>query len=522
MSEHDYVIVGAGSAGCALAARLGEAGARVLVIEAGRSDRHPNVFIPAAFAKQFKTALDWDFQTEPEEHCSGRSLYIPRGKCVGGSSSMNAMVYMRGRPSDYDGWRERGLVGWGWSELLPYFLRAEGNVRGQSDLHGADGPLVISDQRSPRPLTLRFVEAAVNAGLPPNKDFNGPAQEGVGLNQTYTKGGRRWSAANAYLRPAVRAGNVELATRAHATAVEFDAERATGIRYRDRRGREHVARAAREVVLAGGTICSPQLLMLSGIGPAGDLRAHGIAVRSDLPGVGANLHDHPYVVAVYESTVGGSLADAERPRALLEYLLRRSGPLTSNVAEACAFVRSRADLPEPDLQFHFGPAYFVDNGFADHDGHAFTIGPVLISPRSRGELRLRSADPLDKPRIRMGALADPGDLEALVHGLRLARELAATEPLAGARGAELFPGEAAQSDEELAGDVRRRVELLYHPVGTCAMGDVVDAELRVKGVEGLRVADASVMPQAPGGNTNAAAIVIGEKAADLLLDNPAQ
>src|SRR5436309_387654 len=237
MNDHDYVIIGAGAAGCALAARLGEAGARVLVLEAGGSDRHPNVWIPAAFAKQFKTKLDWDFQTEPEPHCAGRSLYIPRGKSLGGSTSMNAMVYMRGRPSDFDGWRDRGLDGWGWSDLLPYFRRAEGNARGESDLHGAEGPLVISDQRSPRSLTLRFIEAAVNAGVPANKDFNGPTQAGVGFTQAYTRNGRRWSAANAYLRPAMKQGNVEVVARAHAVAIEFTGERASGVRWRDRRGR---------------------------------------------------------------------------------------------------------------------------------------------------------------------------------------------------------------------------------------------------------------------------------------------
>src|SRR5437764_10050491 len=422
MNDHDYVIVGAGAAGCALAARLGEAGASVLVLEAGGSDRHPNVWIPAAFAKQFKTKLDWDFQTEPEDGCAGRSLYIPRGKSVGGSTSMNAMVYMRGRPSDYDGWRDRGLDGWGWSDLLPYFRRAEGNARGGSDLHGGDGPVAISDQRSPRSLTGRFIDAAVATGVPANKDFNGPTQAGVGFTQTYTKNGRRWNAANAYLRPALKSRNVTLYARTHARAIEFDGERAVGVRYRDRRAREAVARARREVVVCARAICSPQLLILFGIGPADELGAHGIDVRAEVAGVGQNLHDHPYAVAVYESTVGGSLADAEKAKALLEYVLRRSGPLTSNVAEACAFVKSRDDMAAPDIQFHFGPAYFVDNGFAEYDGHAFTLGPVLVDPRSRGELRLRSRNPLDKPAIRMNALADDADVAALVRGVRIARE----------------------------------------------------------------------------------------------------
>jgi choline dehydrogenase len=516
MDEFDYVIAGAGSAGCALAARLSERGTAVCVLEAGGSDRHPNVWIPAAFAKQFKTKLDWDFQTEPEPHCAGRSLYIPRGKALGGSSSMNAMVYMRGRPSDYDGWRDAGCDGWGWSDLLPYFRRSEGNVRGESELHGAEGPMVVSELRSPRPLTRMFLQAAAATGLPANKDFNGPTQEGVGLNQVTIKDGRRWSAANGYLRPAMKAYGVDVRTRAAVTGIDFAGDRAVGLRYRDRRGRERIVRARSEVILAAGAICTPQILMLSGIGPRAELERHGIPVRRELPGVGQNLHDHPYVTLVHESVAGGSLADAERPRALLEYLLRHSGPLTSNVAEACAFVASREGLAEPDLQLHFGPAYFVENGFADYDGHALTIGPVLVTPKSRGRLWLRSSDPLDKPALLVNALADPDDVAAVVRGVRIGREIAAAEPLASACGRELFPGSGKQSDEELADDLRRRVELLYHPVGTCAMGAVVDSELRVDGVEALRVADASVMPRVPSGNTNAPSIVIGEKAADLL------
>jgi choline dehydrogenase-like flavoprotein len=516
------VIVGAGSAGCVLASRLSEdAGARVLVLEAGAPDRHPNIKIPAAFAKQFRTKLDWDYNTEPEPHCEGRSIYIPRGKALGGSSSMNAMVYMRGRPQDYDRWREAGCPGWGWDDLLPLFKRAECNSRGPSELHGDGGPLQVTDQRSPRPLTRRWVAAAEALGLPGNRDFNGDTQEGVGLAQVYQKGGRRWSNADAYLRPAMRRPNLTVATRAHATAIALDGGRATGVRYRDRRGRKALAWARREVVVAAGAIASPQLLMLSGIGPAAHLRAVGIEAAVDAPGVGGNLQDHPYVVVVYESTVGGSLADAERPRALLEYVLRRSGPLTSNVAEACAFVRSDPDLPEADLQFHFGPAYFVENGFADYDGHALTMGPVLISPRSRGRVELASADPTAKPRILTNTLAEPEDVAALVAGVRIARQMAATEPLAEACGRELFPGPELQADGELELDLRRRVELLYHPVGTCRMGSddeaVVDPELRVRDVDGLRVADASVMPRIVAGNTNAATSVIADRAADLIL-----
>src|SRR4051812_8942971 len=522
MDAYDYVIVGAGSAGCVLANRLSEEpGTRVLVLEAGGRDLHPNIKTPAAFAKQFRTKLDWDFNTEPEPHCAGRSIYIPRGKSLGGSSSMNAMVYMRGRPQDYDAWRDAGCPGWGWDDLLPLFKRGENNSRGPSALRGAGGPLQVSDPRSPRPLTKRFVAAAEKHGPPGNKDFNGDTQEGVGLAQVYQKGGRRWSNADAYLRPAAKRSNLTVTTHAHATRVVLEGGRAVGVAYRDRRGREQTVRAEREVILSAGAIASPQLLMLSGIGPAERLRSTGIDVAVDSPGVGRNLQDHPYVVVVYESVVGESLADAEKPRALLEWALRRSGPLSSNVAEACAFVRSDPDLPEANLQYHFGPAYFVENGFAEYDGHALTLGPVLLSPRSRGWVELASSDPTAQPRILTNSLAEPEDVRALVAGVRIAREIAATEPLAEACGSELLPGPDLQSDQQLEEDARRRVELLYHPVGTCRMGSddeaVVDPSLRVRGVDGLRVADASVMPTIVAGNTNAATSVIADRGADLIL-----
>jgi choline dehydrogenase len=316
--------------------------------------------------------------------------------------------------------------------------------------------------------------------------------------------------------------NLNVLTAAQVLRVELEGGRATGIRYRDRRGREQLARADREVILAAGSIGSPQLLMLSGIGPAGHLREAGVEVTHDLPGVGENLQDHPYVVCIWESKLGGSLYGADKPKQLLEWLLRRTGPLTSSVAEAFAFVRSRPGLPAPDLQFHFAPAYFNDNGFDELDGHAFTMGPVLVTPKSRGHIRLRSADPSDKPRILTGSLSEPEDVQALVAGMRMAREMAAAGPLAEAAGREIFPGPGVDGDEDLADDLRRRVELIYHPVGTCRMGSgdeaVVDAELRVRGIDGLRVADASIMPVIPGGNTNAPTIMVAERAADLIRD----
>jgi len=521
MTSADYVVVGAGSAGCALAARLSEDPAvRVTLLEAGGRDRHPNIKIPAAFAKQFHTKLDWDLATEPEPHCAGRSLYVPRGKGLGGSSSMNAMLYVRGRPLDYDLWEADGCPGWGWADVRPYFLRAEDNARGPSEHHAVGGPLRVEDERSPRPLTGRFLAAAEATGIPRIDDYNGPEQDGAALAQVTQRRGRRWSTADGYLRPAARRPNLEVVTGAHVTGLELDGDRVTGVRHRGGHGGELLARAEREVVLSAGAIGSPQILMLSGIGPADHLGEVGIEVAADLPGVGANLQDHPYVVCVWDLPGGGSLADAEKPKALAEWLLRRTGPLTSTVAEAFAFVRSRPGLPAADLQFHFAPAYFVDNGFEEYDGHAITFGPVLVSPRSRGSLRLRSADPAAKPRLLTNTLAEPEDMASLVAGVRLAREIAAAGPLASVTGREIYPGAGIDTDEEIAEDVRRRVELLYHPVGTCRMGSddraVVDPELRVRGIGGLRVADASVMPLIPGGNTNAPTIMVAERAADLI------
>jgi choline dehydrogenase len=521
MASADYVIVGAGSAGCVLAARLTEdPSTRVLLLEAGGRGVHPNIAIPAAFAKQFKTKLDWDYATEPEPHCDGRSLYIPRGRGLGGSSSMNAMLYVRGRPLDYDLWEAEGASGWGWNDVRPYFLRAENNERGASEHHATGGPLNVADERSPRRLTGRFLAAAEQAGIPRVPDYNGPEQDGASPAQVTQRNGRRWSCADAYLRPHMKRENLEVVTGATVVRVELGGGRATGVRYRDRRGRERVASAEREVILAAGSIGSPQILMLSGIGPADHLREIGVDAAVDVPGVGENLQDHPYVVCIWESSAPESLYGADKPKPLLEWALRRTGPLTSSVAEAFAFVRSRPGLPAPDLQYHFAPAYFNDNGFDEFEGHAFTMGPVLISPKSRGRLRLSSSDPSAKPRILTNTLAEEEDVRALVAGMKLAREIASAQPLAEATAREIFPGPDVVSDDDLVADIRRRVELLYHPVGTCKMGSgddaVVDAELRVRGVEGLRVADASIMPVIPGGNTNAPTVMIGERAADLI------
>jgi choline dehydrogenase-like flavoprotein len=522
MSDYDYVIVGAGSAGCVLANRLSDSGAEVLLVEAGGRDRSAKIKIPAAFAQQFQTKLDWDYASGPEPGCEGRNLYVPRGRALGGSSSMNAMLYVRGHRSDYDGWRdEAGCEGWGWDDVHPYFIRSEHHEAGAGPDHGYGGLLNVAPPRSPRALTELMIAAARRRGHPADRDYNDGEPDGVAPVEVTQKRGRRWSCADAFLRPAAGRPNLTVLTGAFAHGLDIASGRVRGVELSGKTDMA-VARARREVILAAGAIGSPQLLMLSGIGDPDKLAGLGIDVVAPLPAVGTNLQDHPYVVGIWDSTIGASLADAEQPAALLDFLLRRRGPLTSTVAEAFLFTRSDGGDGPPDLQFHLAPAYFADNGFEEYDGHALTMGPVLIAPRARGEVTLASADPAAKPAILGNHLTDQADVDALVSGVRIARELAATPPLAGAVGREIYPGPGVGDDDEaIAADVRRRLELLYHPVGTCRMGSdsdsVVDPELRVRGIDGLRVVDASVMPTITHGNTNAPTIMIAEKGADLIL-----
>jgi choline dehydrogenase len=528
VAVYDYVIVGAGSAGCVLAARLTEnPSTQVLLLEAGPPDDADEIHIPAALNLLFKSTYDWDYTTVPQQRAAGRSIYWPRGRTLGGSSSINAMIYIRGSRYDYDTWRdEYGCEGWGYTDLLPYFLRAESNSRGASAYHGADGPLSVQDPKYKSAMTAAFVDAARQWGMEANDDFNGPRQDGAGFYQVTQRNGRRWSAADAYLHPAAGRPNLTVQTDALVTGVAIEAGRAVGVRYL-LRGVEETARAEGEVILAAGAIGSPQLLMLSGIGPADHLAEHGIGVVADSPGVGANLSDHPIVTAMWHTPKATGLWEKAGPKNLARWRMMHSGPLTTNVAEAGGFSRTDPSLPAPDLQWHALPTPYQNFGLTDPSIRALSLLITLVAVGSRGRITLRSADPRHKPAIDPAYLSDSADIEPLVRGIRLAREFAAAGPLAKICKGELAPGPDAVTDSELTEFVRRDITTIYHPVGTCAMGgdsrlaaskltSVVDTGLRVRGVDGLRVVDASVMPAVPRGNTNAPTIAIAERAADLI------
>lgn len=519
--NYDYIIIGAGSAGCVLAARLSESGKhKVLLLEAGGPDKRQEIHVPVAFATLFKTELDWNYETEPQAQLNGRRLYWPRGKVLGGCSSINAMIYQRGNPRDYDTWAELGNPGWSYRELLPYFKKLEHFEPGASEYHATGGPVNVSPPRDPNPMSQAMLQACQQVGLPLNDDHNGARQEGFGLYHLTQKKGQRWSAAAAYLKPNLRRPNLRVETQALATRLLFDNRRCTGVRY-EQGGQRLEARATREVILCGGAVNSPQLLLLSGLGEPSHLRELDVPVVHELPGVGQNLRDHLLFVLNFHCKQPLGLANAERLGSLAKYLLLKRGLLTSNVAEVGGFYKVLPHSPVPDLQLHCGPAFFVNHGFDSPKGHGFCIGITLVHTKSVGFLRLRSPDPHAPPLLQPNYLTHEDDLAILIEGTRLGRRIASAPAMAPYLESEYLPGPKVQSTEQLAEAIRQQVQTIYHPVGTCRMGSdplaVVDPQLRVHGVQGLRVADASIMPTLINANTNIPSMMIGEKAAELIL-----
>ena len=526
--EYDYVIVGAGSAGCVLADRLSADGtATVLVLEYGGSDRSVVIQMPSALSIPMnRDRYNWRYETEPEPHLGGRRMHTPRGKVIGGSSSINGMVYVRGNPMDFERWREEGAAGWGYADVLPYFRRAETREEGGDAYRGATGRLHTKYGPLTNPLHGAFLDAARQAGYPLTDDINGGQQEGFGRMDMTVHKGRRWSAANAYLKPAMARANLRVATHALAGRILFEGRRAVGVAYR-RGGAEHVALARCEVILSGGPINSPQLLKLSGIGPAAELRALDIPVVQDLPGVGENLQDHLEFYFQMECTQPVTLYSAMNPLAKAaigaRWLLTKEGLGATNHFESCGFIRSRPGIRHPDIQFHFLPLAVAYDGSTMADGHGFQAHVGPMRSKSRGDVRLRTADPADKPLIRFNYLSHPDDWTEMRACVRLTREIFAQPALAPFAGRELQPGADVVTDAAIDAFVRDKVESAYHPSCTCKIGGdddpmaVVDAGLRVRGVVNLRVVDSSVMPSVTTGNLNAPTIMIGEKGADHIL-----
>jgi choline dehydrogenase len=525
--EFDYVIVGAGSAGCVLANRLTASGEySVLLLEAGPKDRNIWIHVPLGYGKLFKEkTVNWMYQTEPEPGLDGRSVFQPRGKVLGGSSSINGLLYVRGQHEDYDRWRQQGNTGWGYDDVLPFFKKAENQQRGADAFHGVGGPLPVSDTRHPDPLSDAFIAAAVETGLPFNPDFNGASQEGVGLYQTTTRRGRRASTAVAYLRTAQRQGHLRVETEALAQRILFEGRRAVGIEYRQN-GITRQARARREVLVSSGAYNSPQLLQLSGVGPAELLRQHGIDMVLDAPGVGHDLQDHMQVRMVMRCAQKITLNDIvnhplRKTMMALRYAAFRTGPLTIAAGTAGAFFKTHPRLATPDIQIHFLPFSTDKMGEALHSYSGFSASVCQLRPESRGSLRIKSADPSVPPEIRINYLATETDRTANVEGLKILRRMLHAPALKPFVVDEVEPGAAVVSDEALLAYCRQRGSTVYHPTSTCRMGNdplaVVDQQLRVRGIEGLRVVDASIMPDLVSGNTNAPVIMIAEKAAEMIL-----
>ena len=523
----DYLIVGGGSAGCVLAARLSEnPDITVALLEAGPADKNILIHVPLGLALLAKNGqANWCFNTTPQPGLNGRRGYQPRGKVLGGSSSINAMVYARGQREDYDAWAAEGNPGWSFEEVLPYFKRAEDNARGADAFHATGGPLHVQDLTSHNPLTARFVEAGRQAGFAVNADFNGATQEGVGPYQVTHKNGERFSAAKAYLTPNQQRPNLQVITGAHIVKILLEKKRATGVEF-VQGGATQQLFARREVLLCAGALQSPQILMLSGIGPRQHLLDHRIVPVHDLAGVGQNLHDHLDVVQLVNApsakeSLGISVGGVTRlVRSIFEWRKQRTGQLTSNAAEAGGFIKSQAGEPTPDLQFHFVVAKLVNHGRTTVLGHGYSCHLCVLRPKSRGSVQLASSDPFTPPLIDPGYLSHPDDMARMVRGFKIMRSVLQQEALASLGGKESPTSASAQSDLEIEQFIRNNADTIYHPVGTCRMGkgplDVVDAELRLHGISGLRVVDASVMPNLVSGNTNAPTIMIAEKAADLI------
>jgi choline dehydrogenase len=524
----DYVIVGAGTAGCVLAARLSEdPRTSVCLLEAGGPARHPFIHVPALVGAAIAhPGLTWGLSTEPQAALNNRRLLLPRGRVIGGSGSVNGMAYHRGQPKDYDDWAAAGNAGWGWQDVLPYFRRSENNAdRRDANLHGVDGPIHVTFIPKPNRLNQAFLDAfAALGGYRHCNDFTGLDPEGYGLRQGTIHRGRRDSSASALLIPALRRPNLTVLTRSTVTRIRIDAGRAAGVEVSAAGGPRSVL-ASREVLLCAGAVHSPQLLMLSGIGPAAHLESFGICLKSDLAGVGANYHDHPAVPIALEmrDTTSYGLSWRTLPRALwnlAEYALARRGPLASNVFESTAFIRNASGADRPDIQIAFQPARRNPNAFPLPLGHGFALSVVNLYPLSRGEVRLASADPRVAPRVNPNILADHRDCEPLLRGLHLARQLCDTPALARYRATEVRPGRSTKNDADLLAYLREATATAHHPVGSCRMGidemAVVDPRLRVRGIDALRIVDASVFPVIVGGNTNAPVVMVAEKAADLI------
>jgi choline dehydrogenase len=524
--NYDYLIIGGGSAGCVLANRLSEdPQVTVALIEAGASDTSVLIHCPAGLALLAKNGkVNWGYETVPQTALNGRRGFQPRGKVLGGSSSINAMIYIRGHRADYDLWASLGNTGWTWNEVLPYFKRSENNERGADAYHGTGGPLNVKDLTTPNRFGKIFWEAAVQAGYKYNADFNGADQEGVGPYQVTHKNGERFSAAKGYLTPVLARTNLTVITEALTQRILFEGRRAIGVEY-VHGGQTVIARAEREVLLAAGAFGSPQILKLSGVGPADELKELGIALVHDLPGVGENLQDHADAILVYESAatdlLGISLPGAiNTVKGIFEWRNHRTGMLTTNFAEAGGFIKSSPDQVLPDLQFHFVIGKLVNHGRKTILGHGFSCHVCVLRPKSRGSVKLASANAGDSPLIDPGFLTHPDDMELLVKGVKKMRAIMEAPALSAYRGSELPMSASAQTDEQIKAFIRQTSDTIYHPVGSCKMGTdamaVVDPELRVHGLQGLRVIDASVMPTLIGGNTNAPTIMIAEKAADLI------